>query len=132
MIPNYINTSIFVDDLQISCNGNTLSEAETNIQPVLDDIYRWATRNGLKFSATKTNCIVFSQKPTNMRPVIYLGEQQIPEVTTTKFLGLYWDQRLSWIPHIAQLKNNCMKSLNLLRTLSCKEWGADQQILMRM
>ena len=67
-----------------------------------------------------------------MRPVICLGEQQIPEVTTTKFFGLYWDQWLTWIPHIAQLKNNCLKSLNLLGTPSCKEWGADQQILMRI
>ena len=47
VIPNNINTSLFVDDLQISCSGNTVSEAETNIQRVLDDIYRWATRNGL-------------------------------------------------------------------------------------
>ena len=45
VIPNYINTSLFVDDLQISCSGNTVSKAETNIQPMLDDIYRWATRN---------------------------------------------------------------------------------------
>ena len=74
--------------------------------------------------------MVFSQKPTIMRPVICMGEQQIPEVTTTEFLGLYWDQRLTLIPHVAQLKNNCFKSLILLRTLSCKECGADQQILM--
>ena len=84
VIPNNISTSLFVDDLQISCSGNTVSKAETNIQPVLDDIYWWATRNGFKFSPTKTNCMVFSQKPTIMRPVICLGEQQIPEVTTTK------------------------------------------------
>ena len=131
VIPNHISASLFVDDLQISCNANTVGEAETIIQPVLDNIHQWATRNGFKFSATKTNCMIFSQKPTVIRPVIYLGGQQIPEVQTTKFLGLHWDQRLTWIPHIAQLKNNCLKSLNLLQTLSCKEWGADQQILMR-
>ena len=122
VIPNYINTSLFVDDLQISCSGNTVSEAKTNIQPVLDDIYRWATRNRFKLSATKANCILFSQKPTIMRPVICLREQQISEVTTAKFGGLYWDQWLTWIPHIAQLKN-CLKSLNLPWMLSCKEWG---------
>ena len=39
VIPNNISTSLFVDNLQILCSGNTVSEAETNIQLVLDDIY---------------------------------------------------------------------------------------------
>lgn len=53
VIPNYTSTSIFVDDLQILFNVNSVSETEIIIQPVLNDIYQWETKNEFRFQRQK-------------------------------------------------------------------------------
>ena len=45
-------------------------------------------------------------------------------------MGLVWDPKLTWIPHIAQLKDKVMKAMNLLRSITCA-WGSDTKIGMR-
>jgi len=39
----------------------------------------------------------------------------IPVIEETKFLGIIFDRKLTFIPHIRQLKDKCVKALNLLR-----------------
>ena len=42
-----------------------------------------------------------------------------------KFLGVLFDRKLSFIPHIKYLKAKCLNTLNLLKVLSHTDWGAD-------
>ena len=89
-------------------------------------------RNGFRFSSSKTCCMDFyPSRPHALQPELQMKCKRISAVRTVKFLGLHWDQRLSWIPHISQLKNSCMRALALLRSPSNSEWGADRDILMR-
>jgi len=41
----------------------------------------------------------------------------VPVVEETKFLGVVFDRKLSFIPHIKHLKDKYTKALNLLRVL---------------
>ena len=41
-----------------------------------------------------------------------------------------FDSKLDWKAHIQQLKSKCNKALNLMRSVSSTEWGADQKTLM--
>ena len=41
-----------------------------------------------------------------------------------------FDSKLDWKAHIQQLKSKCNKALNLMRSVSSTEWGADQRTLM--
>ena len=47
-----------------------------------------------------------------------------------KFLGLVWDPKLTWIPHIMQLKDRCINTMNLLRIVTSQSWGAGMEIGM--
>ena len=67
-----------------------------------------------------------------LKPAIKCNGIVIPHVKTTIFLGLHWDSKLTWTPHIAQLTSNCNRSLNLLRRLSGQTWGADLETHMRI
>ena len=49
-----------------------------------------------------------------------------------KFLGLLFDSKLSFIPHITSLKSRCTKSLDLIKVLSNTTWGADRKVLLRL
>ena len=62
-----------------------------------------------------------------MDPVLKLDNDPIQFVKEAKFLGLIWDTKLTFEPHIKYLKARCQKSLNILKVLSRTEWGADQK-----
>ena len=65
-------------------------------------------------------------------PELYLYGLLIPVVDEAKFLGVTFDRKLSFIPHIKYLKAKCLKALNLLKVRSHSSWGADRTILLHL
>jgi hypothetical protein len=61
--------------------------------------------------------------------VLYLNNHVVP---SAKFLGLVLDSRLSWEPHLRQLRASCERSLNVLRVLSGASWGGDRTVMLRL
>jgi len=81
-------------------------------------------------SPSKTVCIQL-RKP-HPEPTLLLNGTPVPVVEETKFLGIVFDRKLSFIPHIKHLKDKCTKALNLLRVLAQTSWGADQETLLHL
>ena len=48
------------------------------------------------------------------------------------FLGLLFDKKLSFIPHIKALKAKCLKALDVLKVLSNTKWGGDRSVLLNL
>ena len=67
-----------------------------------------------------------------MDPVLKLDNDPIQFVKEAKFLGLIWDTKRTFEPHIKYLKARCQKALNVLKVLSRTEWGADQTTLLKL
>jgi len=65
-------------------------------------------------------------------PELTLNGTLIPVVEQTKFLGVIFDNKLTFLPHICYLKEKCVKVLNLLRVVAHTSWGADQQTLLHL
>ena len=65
-------------------------------------------------------------------PILNLDGTQIPVVEQTKFLGLYFDKKLSFIPHIKYLKKKCQNALNLLKVVAHTNWGSDRVVLLQI
>ena len=59
-------------------------------------------------------------------PKLHIYGTQIPVVKEAKFLGLIFDHKLSFIPHIKALKAKCLKALDILKVLSHSDWGGDR------
>ena len=74
----------------------------------------------------------FCPDKTCMDLVLKLDNDPIQFVKEAKFLGLIWDTKLTFEPHIKYLKARCQKSLNILKVLSRTEWGADQTTLLKL
>ena len=107
---------------------------ERHPQQCLNRIEVWATRNGFKFSKSKTQCVHFcQQRKIHNDPALYIYGSQIPVVAESKFLGVMFDKKkLSFIPHIKYLKAKCLKALNLLKVLSHTSWGADRTTFLHL
>jgi ribonuclease HI len=61
-----------------------------------------------------------------------MKDSSIPVVDNIKFLGLIFDKKLSWVPHINQLVVTCKKSLNIIKCLSNIFWGSDSKLLVTL
>ena len=64
-------------------------------------------------------------------PQLFLNGNPVPVVEEVNFLGIIFDRKLSFLPHLRYLKNKCAKALNLLRVAHTL-WGADQQTLLHL
>ena len=73
-------------------------------------------------SLKEKRCVHFCQKNNCS---LKLDGVEIPVVDEYKFLGIIFNKRLTFIPYLKYLKMKCNKTLQLLRVVAYKEWGAD-------
>ena len=87
----------------------------------------------LGFTALRHKCVHFCQlRKLHNDPDLTLNGVKVPVVDEAKFLGVIFDRKLSFIPHIKALKTKCLKALNLLKVLAHTDWGADRKVLLRL
>ena len=65
-------------------------------------------------------------------PELFLDKTPLKVVPEAKFLGLIFDNKLSFIPHIKQLKVKCLKALDLLKIVSNSNWGGGEETLLHL
>ena len=110
-----------------------MNTIERQLQLNLNKIQKWSSENGFKFSKSKTVCMHFCHlRKAHNDPILTLDGTPIPVVEENKFLGVIFDRKLSFIPHIKQLKAKCQKALNLLRVVAHTDWGADRKVLLNL
>ena len=96
-----VDCSLYVDDFLICYRSKNMHTIERRLQQNLNNIQERATRNGFKFLKSKTVCMHFCQlRKAHDDPMLTLDGQPIPAVEETKFLGVIFDKKLTFIPHI--------------------------------
>ena len=124
---------LYVDDFCICYRSKHMHTIEQQLQQVLNNLSKWSSENGFKFSKRKTKCMHFCQsRKLHLDPELILDGARIEVVPEFKILGLLFDFKLSFIQHINYLSNKCQKALNLLRVVSSMDWGADRKVLLRL
>jgi ribonuclease HI len=133
VIPHSVKHSLYVDDLQISCEGADMRYVERQLQAAVNRILNWSDENGFRFSASKTCAVHFCRKRgMHPDPNIHFAGKAIDVCDEVKFLGIIFDKKLTFKPHIMHLRKKCERSLNILRVLSNTSWGADRNCLLRI
>ena len=124
VIPPGVLTTLFVNDLSLSFSVSTMALAERRIQLGINTVVKWADTNDFKFSCSKTVVVHFCKiRKFHLDPELYLKNHRIPCVEETRFLGLIFDKKLTWVPHFKATKTKCMKALEIL-VLSHTAWGS--------
>ena len=77
----------------------------------------------------KTQCQI---RQLHLDPHLTIYGSPIPVVSEAKFLGLLFDNKLSFIPHIKALKAKCLKALDILKVFSSFDWGGDRTVLLNL
>ena len=129
-----IDSSLYVDDFLICYKTKAgVDTVERQLQLQLNKLEEWGNLNGFRFSPTKTTAVHFCCRRKCIRqPCLSIYGTRIPVKDEARFLGLIFDRKLSFLPHIKDLKCRCQNALNALKVLSNKEWGGTSDTLLNL
>ena len=132
-IPAGVQGSLFVDDFAVYCSGSNAFEAGRKVQAAIDAASDWAESKGFRFSPQKTKAIRFTRtRKREEIPTLFLKDSILPYEDEVKFLGVIFDKKLTFSPHITDLSFRVKQSLNILKVVSHFDWGADRTTLLRL
>ena len=113
-------TEAYADDLTTTATGDNLAAATNAAQVEIDRIAKWAQRWRQKFNADKSETMAFGCLPTAVN-LDLPGEGPIPQkFTVMRILGVHFDPRLTFRPHIDRVINACHRNMRWFRRLTCK------------
>ena len=111
---NHCNDIQFADDTTIYKGHRSMRYLKWCIEMDLYNISDWFRANKLTLNISKSVYMIFSRK--NHDDIdLKLGDNKLPKVTTTKFLGMWIDQNLNWNEHLSKLKTKVKRNLTLLK-----------------
>jgi hypothetical protein len=125
-------SSLYVDVFLICYRGKHMNTIERQLQLCLNKIEKWAMENGLNSSAQKLGMHFCNKRGLHPDPELKLYNSPIKIVPETKFLGLLFDSKLTFLPHIKMLKNKSLKALNILKFVSSTDGGVDSTVLLNL
>jgi hypothetical protein len=117
--PNTITES-YADDLTTTASGDNLPAAEQAAQVEIDRIALWAQRWRQRFNADKSEAMAFGCLPTAINLQLP-SEGPIPQKhDIMRILGVHFDPRLTFRPHVDRVINGCHQNMRWFRRLTCK------------
>ena len=114
----------FADDSTLYISHSDIHQLFLTANEQLDYLFNWFCANRLSLNANKTKYIVI--RPPHLKPDmtnhnITINGIQLDRIgndcneKSTKFLGIYLDEHLSWSYHIAQVKKKVSMALFSLK-----------------
>lgn len=89
------------------------------MQQAVDDVQRWSLEWGFRISIDKTKTLFSSERNIAQELKIEISGTDLERVDCFKYLGLWFDKRLTWSVHIQKMVEKCKKVLNVMR---CLRW----------
>jgi hypothetical protein len=104
--PN-LTLTMYADDIALLLKKETMPDLETDSFIKLSKLYQYLNSNNLHVNPEKTTGLVFSSRGHNSNePMILMNDFELPLSSETKYLGLIFDDNLTWSQHINAL---CLK-----------------------
>ena len=132
-LSNLTSDAFFADDCTIWRSGTNIEQIIFHLQHDLDLIDTWCAKWGFIINTKKTVGVLFTQKHiSNDSITLKIQGTKINFQNSCKILGVFFDRRMTWLPHIEHISAKCTKSLNILRCVSGSNWGANKHILLTL
>ena len=117
---NFFKFTLFADDSTLTCSFKNFDPV--SIQHVLEQelskINDWLLSNRIKVNTQKSHFLIFSyRKKITLNPIKF-GENFLSQCESTKFLGIYIDDHLTFKEHIEYILKKINKSVGILFKLN--------------
>ena len=111
-VPKILKLILYADDTTIYFSSPNLQSLFSTFNSELVYINEWFLKNKLTVNLTKTNYVLFHssrRSATTSNLILNLGNHPIEEKCSVRFLGVYFDECLTWNRHIEYLSRKLCK-----------------------
>ena len=123
-IPLFLSNTeevIYADDLTLTTMCNDVKDVESNLRIDTGKSFDWCKQNDMVLSLPKCCSMLVASRQKllkiDSKIDIDIDDTVIPSVSTTKILGVHFDDVLSWDAHIQNVYNKINKNLYLLQQI---------------
>ncbi|OXU20944.1 hypothetical protein TSAR_013117 [Trichomalopsis sarcophagae] len=110
------------------CSNFQIAEA---IKEDANQLSHWLKQRGLNIAPHKYQFILINNRRKSLKHIkIQIDKTDIFAADQVKFLGVIFDSELRWLPHIKDIKNRAMSTLNILKAFSNKKFGVKPPLLL--
>ena len=127
----------FADDGTVKVKGDNLGECTNSLQSVLGSILDWTNRWRMVVNCdvNKTEYIIFGKAKSNDQDIpnsLKLGNKEIKRVAVTKVLGLYLDEKLSYLQHSKKVNQKLFGYWANMCAYTNRNFGFNQRVITRI
>ena len=119
-LPNSTNFFIrlFADDTFLCSQNDDLLLLENEVNYELNKVFIWLASNKLTLNLSKSKFMFFSNKKKNVFELnIKINETRIDSCESYKYLGVIFDNNLSWKPHVDYICGKISKACGALSNI---------------
>ena len=131
-LPKGIHAALYADDLVMWCKEEYATTATYRMRLAVDNLAAWAEEWNVKINKEKSSTTLFTLSSKQKPGVIKLGDTPLKNEGEATYLGVTFDRRQTWKPHIGRAEGKARRKLAILRKLAGTGWGANQKILKRV
>ena len=126
-LPKGIKAALYADDLVLWCKEEYATTATYRMQLAADKLNSWTERWCVTVNKEKSSTTLFTLSPKQKAGTINLGGTPLKEDEEATYLGVTFDKRQTWKPHIVKAEAKARRRLAILRKLAGTTWGASQK-----
>ena len=121
----------FADDLVILTRGETVTETENFMNAALPNVQNWAHINRLEFKEDKSKVMLLTKRKRKERKeiAIYVNNKKLTQVNHIRYLGIIFDNKLTFREHIIYIEEKCTKIIFSLARSAKITWGLKHKAL---
>lgn len=109
---------LFADDTTVYCHNSDVTQALQVASMGLNNIADWLAANKLSLNINKTKLLVFDKiKGDTPQFTLRFKDTLITSSSSTKFLGVTIDNKLSWQEHITNVTKSVAKISGVMNRL---------------
>lgn len=120
-----IKVALFADDGAMWKRGRNLNYIVCKMQQAVSEVKRWSPEWGFRMSIEKTKTVFLSKRSIPQDLNILISDIELERVDQFKYLGMWFDKRLTWSVHINKMIHKCKKMMNVMRCLRGLDWEAN-------
>ena len=105
---------LYADDTFLCAQDKDFDTLERNVNIELDKVFTWLASNKLTLNISKSKYMILSKKRVVPQLNININGTALDSCDSYKYLGVYFDKKLSWNVHIDHISNKISKSCGAL------------------
>lgn len=115
-IPRTPDIILYADDTNVFFSGTNLDEIEQCANCWLNELSQWLRSNQLELNTAKTKYVIFRSrnKLVQRKLNVTFLNSTIESTSAHKFLGVWFEEFLSWTNHVNKIRCDISRSIGIL------------------